>query len=576
MDTNNNQIDELTCRDAIMSEDFVDYIVQYEANIMAAVENYNAFCFQIIDEKFAILHTPIEEAVIEREETIVNVLPRLFGPYGIRSIDASGILPFHEQPYLPLRGEGILIGFVDSGIDYRQPAFVNDDNTSKILSIWDQTIQEGDPPLNFQYGTEYTQLEINEALNSENPLDVVPSIDETGHGTFMAGIAAGREIPTEQFVGAAPDAEVIMVKLKPGKQYLRELYLINEGAIVYQDTDVIRGVQYIIQQASIHNRPVVICLGIGSNQGAHDGTSITEEILDDIGNVFGYTIVVPAGNEANLGHHNMSRYDLGDPYEEIEVRVAPNEQGVGLQIWAQSPDVYSVAIISPTGEFISRLPPRLGSRDQIDLLLERTTITIEYLLIEQRTGDQLILVALVEPTEGIWTIRIYGDIVVVGTYHIWLEREGWIYPSTQFLTSTPSMTVTIPSTGVVPITVGAYNHVDNSLYIGSGRGPTRDNRIKPELVAPGVNVLGPLPNNEFGRMTGTSVASAHVAGAAALLLEWGILLGNNPNMNTRTIKKTLVRGATRREQFDYPNNRWGYGTLNLLNSFEIIRGTRFD
>ncbi|MFP4698023.1 MAG: S8 family peptidase [Eubacteriales bacterium] len=563
---------QVDCSDAIISEEYADLIVQYEENITATLLRYNAECYQIINDKYAIIHPSLSEEALLQEVTEfdVNIIPRLLGAYGVSSIEASGMLAFHEQLTVNLRGEGIILGFIDSGIDYTHPVFINEDNTSKILNIWDQTIQSENPPRNFQYGTEYNMDDINNAINSEDPYDIVPSVDETGHGTFLAGIAAGRQIVEEDFVGAAPDSEIIMVKLKRAKRYLKELFLINEDAIVYQDTDIMMGVKYLTQKSISYGRPLVICIGLGTNQGAHDGTSVIEEYLDNI--AVNYVVVIATGNEATLGHHQTGFYDPDLSYQDIQLSVAPNEKGLGIQLWAQAPDVYSVGVISPSGELVARIPPRLGRRKEIELLLERSTVYIQYELLEEKTGDSLVLIQIREPTEGLWIIRVFGDVVVIGAYHMWLEREGWISPETRFLNPSPYMTLTIPSTAINPIAVGAYNHFNDSLYIASGRGWTRNNWIKPDLVAPGVNVLGPVLNNEFGTMTGTSISAAHVAGAAALLLEWGIIQGNNPDINTTVIKKTLLRGAQRKEELDYPNREWGYGTLNLFNSFEIIRG----
>jgi subtilisin family serine protease len=569
------EMEPIDCEEAIVSQGFVDYIVQYENNITAAMIRYNALCYQIINEKYAVLHTPLDVARLDLAEFDISITPRLLGPYGIASVEASGMLVFHDQPYLPLRGTGVIIGFVDTGIDYTHPAFVYEDNTTKILSIWDQTII-GNPPSNFQYGTEYTEDMINTALASPDPYEVVPSVDTVGHGTFLAGVAAGRYVEADNFVGGAPDSDIVMVKLKPGKDYLRELYLIRDDAMVYQDNDIMMGIKYLIQKAALYGRPLVICIGLGTNQGSHDGTAILEEYLANIANTVGYGVCVAAGNEANSGHHYMGHYFMGAPYEDVEIRVAPREKGFSIQLWAQAPDIYSIGILSPTGEFISRIPARIGTRDEIDLLLERTTINIEYRLIEERTGDELIMVRFETPTEGLWTIRVYGDVTVIGHYHIWLERDGWIDPDTQFLNSSPYMTITVPATNEIPLTVGAYNHRTNSIYIGSGRGLTRGNILKPEIVAPGVDVSGPFPNDQYVAMTGTSVATAHAAAASALLMQWGIVMGNSPNMDTRTIKKLLIRGATRMPQFDYPNREWGFGSLNVFNSFEIIRGRRFD
>jgi subtilisin family serine protease len=569
----NQEMPFITCREAIVSDAYEDLLVEYENNITAAMIQYEGFCYQIIDEKFAVIHRPFDLGRYERIEAIIpEVLPLLLGPYGISSMKQSGIIQMHQQPFLPLLGNDVIVGFIDSGIDYRHQAFRNENQMTRILSIWDQTIQEGVPPSNFQYGTEYTEIEINEALLSEDPFAIVPSVDETGHGTFAAGIASGSEIIRERFVGAAPESDIIMVKLKPAKRYLREIFYVNEDAIVYENIDVIMGAKYLVQKARQYGKPLVIYIGLGTNQGSHDGKFVLEEYLAKVGGLHGFVVVTAAGNEATLGHHYLGTYNPERPYEEVEIKVAPNEKGLIAQLWAQAPDLYSVAIISPTGEFIPRIPARLGKNEFTNLLLERTQIFVNYLMIEEKTGDQFVGILLSEPTAGLWTIRVYGDVVVSGIYNMWLDREGWSNPETQFIMPNPYTTVTLPGTSRMVITVGAYNHHDNSLFMPSGRGLTRQNINKPELVAPGVDVLGPFRDNELGRMSGTSVAAAHVAGAAALLLEWGIILRNSSHMNTLTVKKLLIRGAERKPQFDYPNREWGFGALDLFNTFEIIRG----
>ncbi|TCK98457.1 subtilase family protein [Natranaerovirga hydrolytica] len=564
-----NQID---CREIILSEDYIDLISPYLGNVSTLISQYKAPCHQLIDDSYVVLHTHIED--FEQLELNIEIIPKLLGPYGSYSLERSGILVLHTHPYIPLTGKGVLIGFVDSGIDYTHPAFVNEDNTSKIASIWDQTINTGVLPINFRYGSEYTQEDINKALNSDNPYAIVPSIDETGHGTFLAGVAAGRYIDDGPFVGAAPEAEIIMVKTKPAKKVIREFYLIKEDAIVYQDNDIIMGIQYLMQQASLLEKPLVICLGIGTNQGSHDGSSILETYIDRIGTTFGYTVVVPSGNEAYLGHHSKGMYLEGEPFQDVEIYSGQNERGFTVEIWPKSPDYFSVGILSPTGEYVDQIPPWRGRTREYYFWLERSRVEIDYLTLEARTGDQLIVIRFIEPTEGLWTIRLFSEIVILGNYNIWIDRKGWINPDTRFLSPSAESTVTVPGTARAAITVGAYDPYDSSLYINSGRGPTRDGTLKPEIVAPGVNVMGPIVNGDLGVMTGTSVASAQVAGAAALLLEWGIVIGYNPKMNTKTVKNLLIRGANRRDPFGYPNNQWGYGSLNLENAFKILRGGR--
>ncbi|TCK98465.1 subtilase family protein [Natranaerovirga hydrolytica] len=564
----------LSLEEVILSEEYADIIVPYLGDINFFLEQFDTNYYQIIDNVYAILHIPLEqyfEILLTFAIIDLNAIITLFGPSSIEAIDSAGILSMHNHPYLPLRGNDVLIGFVDSGIDYLHPAFIYEDATTKILSIWDQTITEGQAPEGFNYGTEYTSEDINKAIQSDNPLESVPSVDDTGHGTFLAGIAAGRYIREEDFAGAAPDAEIVMVKLKRAKQYVADRALIQENAVVYQNTDIIQGLEYLVNKATAENKPLVICVALSTNFAAHDGSFVLEEILAKIADNIGIAVVIAAGNEANLGHHYEGNFPEGAIYQDVEINVAENEKGLLAQLWVTSPDIYSVGVLSPTGDFLSRFAPRLGQRGLHQFILEPTFIYIEYHLIEERSGDQLIFLRIADPTPGIWTIRVYGDVVVSRRYNIWIDREGWINPRTQFLNPSSNTTVVIPGTHRVPITVGAYDYLTDTLFIGSGRGPTRDLRIKPDLVAPGVNVLGPVPNNQFVTQTGTSIAAAYTAGAAALLLEWGIVLGNDLNASTKTIKKTLIRGAIRNPNIEYPNNEWGYGILNVVNSFEVLR-----
>ncbi|MBZ4669180.1 MAG: prtP 3 [Defluviitaleaceae bacterium] len=558
---------------AIKSEDYLDYIVEYNGDIVAAALKNGAAHVTIINENHAIIQIPRgqETAFFEKTTEIVqHSMPLLFGHYAREALETSDILVFHNYPYGELRGNGVLIGIIDSGIDYAHPAFLYEDNTTRILRIWDQTL-EGDPPQGFDYGTEFTEEEINNALRSENPRAVVPHVDEAGHGTFLAGVAAGYDRINGEYIGAAPDAQLLVVKLKPAKQYLRDYYLIGDpGTSVYQSNDVVMALKYIVETARELGSPIAVVLGIGSNEGAHDGTAFTEAYMGELGGRRGVVMVTSAGNEGNTAHHTSGNLSSGQ-LEDIEIKVGEGESGFTLAIWNNAPDRMSVSMRSPTGEYIERIPSRFGEQERINFTLERTKVWVDYIYPEPRTGDQLTMLRFEDPTPGNWIITLHGDFIVDGRYHAWLPREGWVDPETVFLRPVPQTTVTVPGTGEGTITVGAYNHVDNSLYSASGRGPTRDDEIKPDLVAPGVNIEGPLPGGRYGRMTGTSIAAALTAGAAALILEWGIIKGNDPTLTTRKVRTYLIRGAKRRPSIRYPDNSWGYGELNLLNAFQFLR-----
>ena len=565
------------CNEAIISDDYVDILMEYNEDLEDIIDQYNPACVQVLDDQYAILHIYVGEEVSCFEQISLfdkNVLPYLVSIYAKSALTDSGIIDFHDQPYVPLRGQGTLVGIVDTGIDYRDNVFRYEDGTTKIISIWDQTIQ-GNPPENFAYGSEYTESQINAALNSENPLEIVPTTDDIGHGTYMAGFAAGRENREANFIGAAPDARLVVVKLKEAKRCYKEYYLIEDTDLpVYQSTDLILGVKYLIEVARRLRKPISVIIGLGSNAGAHDGSSVTESYLLDVAQRRGNVITVAAGNEANLAHHYRGFFTEDESSKDVEINVAANETGFVLNLWNHAPDTMSIAITSPTGEYIDRIPARLTQREDVELVLEKTKIFVEYQLSEERTGDQVIIVRLEEPTEGIWTLTVFGDLIVDGRFDIWLPREGFIQPETRFLAPDPYTTVTFPSTSIGLITTGAYNHQTQSLFIGSGRGLTRDLELKPELVAPGVNVIGPAPFNLFNAYTGTSVSAAITGGAAALLLEWGIVLENDTEMDTEKVKNYLIRGAERKDTINYPSREWGYGELNLLGTFESLRGQR--
>ena len=558
--------------EAIISNEYSDLLMFYRNNLEELLNTYNPACYQIISRDLVILHLKRDKTVEEifTEGTLYEI-PNLLGPCARESLDSTGISYFHERPGIVLTGQGILIGIIDSGIDYTNDSFIYEDNTRKILRIWDK-IQPGTPPEGFLYGTEYSQEAINLALQNNNPFDIVPEKDETGHGTFLAGLAAGRYNLDNNFIGAAQDAELLVVKLKQAKGYIRDFYFVDPLTTAYQDTDVIMGIKYLQMTAKMMNRPLVIILGLGNNIDTHDGSSALEQYINEVSLSAGMGIVIAAGNEADKAHHYYYQFMNGIFYQDIEVRVAENEPGFILFIVANEPDEISVSALSPAGDFSGRLALNFRRGENISFILEGSDLQIRYVYSFLQTGDEIILLRFIRPSTGIWVVRVYGDLLVDGRIDAWLPNEGFVKPGTEFLEPDPFTTVTVPATGADPISVGAYNHLTGTLYRASGRGLTRNNVLKPTLTAPGINILGPLPGNTFGTMTGTSIAAAYTAGAVALLFEWGIVLGNNPGINNVEAKIYLMRGARRREGIIYPNREWGYGELDLIGTFNTLLG----
>lgn len=493
-----------------------------------------------------------------------ELFPKIMSPLDSRSNEDSGITQVQNQPFLNLSGRNVVIGFVDTGIDYTKEAFRFEDGSSKILFLWDQTI-DGNRPDYLYFGSVYTQEDINLALNSDDPFSIVPSIDEDGHGTFMASVAASNE--KGEYIGAAPKAYIMAVKLKRANEFYIERNLLpKDNPNLYESTDYLLGMKYILDRTEEMNLPIVMCITMGSNSSGHDGNSLFEDYISFAAQRAGYAFVTAAGNESNARHHSQGKLQRTGTTETFSVKVGRQGESFVLQIFSPAYDKISVSVSSPTGEVIARLPFKVGLKYTEKLVFEATTVTIEY----YKSVSNLIWIGFRNSTEGIWDITLFGDLVVSGEYFAWLPITGQVSEYVELLKPVPEYTIVYPATALRSITVGAYNNNDNSLFVSSSWGPTRLPRMAPDLVAPGVNVRGIYPTGT-GTKTGTSVATAITAGAAALLFEWSIIQGNIPSMDGDLVRTFLISGARREENMIYPNIKWGYGRLDLFNSFAVIR-----
>lgn len=559
------------------SEDYADFIYNYSSqNVLSPTGPLlSGACTEFVTQNYAIFYVPLNSILpLSLEKYAYYSIPNLFTPLDTSSMDASGILSTFNTPALANKGAGTMIGFLDTGIDYTNRLFRKPNGTTRILGIWDQTLPVDTDELppgvpdyfrmsGASYGTEFTDEQINEALASDDPLSLVPSRDTNGHGTFIAGIAAGGSLPDDSFTGAAPECSLVVVKLKQAKRYLRDYYLIPEDATAFQENDIMMGIKYLRVMAHRYRMPLVILIALGSNMGSHEGLSPLSTSIQDVTRFLGFSAVIAAGNETGLSHHFEGIIPSDEPYQDVEIRVGEEEsrRGFVLELWATNSDTYSVGFVSPTGEAISRIPIISGNETRIPFLLEDTVITVNYQLIEALTGRQLIFMRFEEPTVGIWRIRVYNSQFFTGSYHMWLPVEGFISDQTVFLNPSPNNTITLPGNSPSPLTIGAYNHLNNSIYIHSSRGYTLSNVIKPDLAAPGVDVYGPALTGPpdtvpMTRRTGTSVAAAHAAGAVANLMSWGFVEGNDRSMSEAAIRSYLVRGAKRNPALSYPNREY--------------------
>lgn len=558
----------MPCNSSSASEEYADFIIRYDVRPAEFLARAGTDCVDFINYQFAVAYLP---QAVARELTLstatYSAIPKLYALLDQSSLDASGILSARRLPPLSEQGRGVMIGFIDTGIDYQNPLFQNNDGSTRILGIWDQTLgnhslagTNSSSVFPVSYGTQYTKDQIDSALRAENPFELVPSTDTNGHGTMLASIAAGNETEGGSFSGAAPNCCIGVVKLKPAKQYLRDFFLIKGDAEAYQENDIMMGVSYLFALANQYNTPLVICLAVGTNMGSHTGTSNLSTFLNEMSAFRGTAFVIAAGNETGYAHHYRGSTTPDTPAHQLELNVGTSTRGFSMEFWAQNTAVYSIGFRSPSGEVLEGPALRTVQADTLRFLLEGTEITVYSRIVSNASESQLIFLRFQDPFPGIWTLTITNLTDISDSFHLWLPNRSFIPEDTYFLRPDPDTLITGPGNANYPITVGAYDHTTGGIYIHSSRGFSRSGVIKPELAAPGV-----------GMLTGTSAAAAHVAGAAAILLNWGILQGNDPYMNSSTIKTYLIRGADRNPSLTYPNREFGYGTLNLYQAFLDLR-----
>lgn len=558
----------MTCQEKILSEEYGELIFDFTSDYAKRLQQENV-CFTPVDDRYNIFYVRQQE--IERFQGslyLYQYLPKVYGlmaeEFDPISLESAGILAA-QRPPLSLTGEGVVLAFIDTGIRFADSVFRDESGQSRIIGLWDQTLQSGTPPEGFQYGSYYTKADMDAALRSENPYAEIPSYDTNGHGTAMAGAAAGSF--SSSFRGAAPRADIVVVKLREAKRPLRNFYHIPEDVPAYAETDIMLGIKFAESFAETFERPVVICLGIGSNSGNHGLGSILAQYLNSLAQKRSRAVVLTTGNEGNAAHHFSGYVPEGEEsYETVEIRVGEGEQGFLMEMWGKVPDVLFASIRTPGGEVVPRFRLTAEESQTFSFIYERTRISIDSILVEPNTGEELITFRFDAPTPGVWNIRVYN----LGPdrsrqFHLWLPITQFLRRETYFLRPDPYTTLTDPSMTFRAVTVSSYNDANNSFYENSGRGFLSNGLIKPDVAAPGVNVSTPV-----GKVTGGSMAAALTAGGVAQFMEWAVVRFNSPSAGSQEIKNYLIRGAKRNSSYTYPNREWGYGRLDIDGTFTML------
>lgn len=551
----------------ILDNEYYDFIINN-----ALVPNFNNDNnITRLNEKHSLLH--IHKSNMDACDLGLHSydsFPSLFTLSSKVSVEKSGIGNVQRQSHLKLYGLGVIVGIIDTGIDYQHPAFRNHDGTTRILSIWDQTDESGKPPEGFDFGSEYGKNHINTALKSSVPLSIVPTTDTNGHGTAIASIASGTPDENASFTGVAPQTKLAVVKLKEAKKNLKNIFFVPEDALCYQESDIILGIRYLISVSEQLNRPLVICIALGSSQGGHSGRGALSSYIDFIVSLPKTDVSIAAGNEGNKGRHYYHSI-ASPPFQHgFYLNVGKLDKKFSMEIWPFPPGRILLDIASPDGEFIHEESPSGNSCKNYQLFYGNTRILVNNINMDGESGDQLILVRFENPIPGPWFFKLHNMEHEPFSIHSWLPSGNLLSQETYFFNSTSSTTITAPGNARNPLTVAAYNQFDNQILEESGRGYTRFGEIVPDIAAPGYHIPCAIANHGYGILTGTGAAAAHAAGAAAIVMEWGFCRGNHTSVTGLLVNRMIVRGARRCDSFTYPNNTWGYGQIDIYNLFERI------
>lgn len=537
-------------------------IVKYTGDIKALAGSLGLSA-EILNESYAIMNlTPEERQFLSQYPQIGYIEEQKLLSFQDNPAITTACITAASQEISGLTGRGILIAVLDTGIDYRHDDFRNPDGTTRIIRIWDQNAT-GIPPTGFSLGAEYNQEEINAALAGTDTINI-PTTDQIGHGTAVAGLAAGNgRASGGNYPGGAPEASLLIVSLKKAAD-----------AFHTSDTSLVCGIQYAFNTAAAMNMPLVIIISCGSNQGAHDGSSLFEQYINDMADRWPSAIVIAMGNEGVSGKHFQARLTAGSSIDAgFTVRgridmlnltlLKPFAAGFDIQIMdgaGNASEIFDlnhnqVIMLGTTQIIISPGTPLPSSTGQ------KTAIIFHGL-----SDDPL--------ASTIWTIRVKNNSGTYADVNMWLPVTDFDGSNTAFLSPDPNTSLTIPATVPKAISVGGYNSAAGTFADFSGRGFTMAGTVKPEVCAPAVSVISTAAGGGYNIFTGTSYAASITAGACALMMQWGILGGNDNGMYGRQLKKYLEFGALHHASYsEYPNTVWGYGSLCLKNSLSYVRGS---
>lgn len=548
------------------------YYIIYQGDIEKALKDNNIDQYMVLNSQLVVIYVPDDfkeenfDKIIEvawwGESMPMSSLIELTNNIanGEDATIASGMDYIYKNPYTDIKGRGILVAIIDSGVNYLHPDLIDEDGKSKIISLWDQT-KDGKPPEGYIFGTEYTNEDLNTAISNN---DGSLSVDNIGTGTLAAGIVAGNGKVDSKYKGVATEAKLVVVKL-------REYYgTYSEGKVNYSNTDFLAAIKYILDVADKIRLPLVVNLTIGTMSSSTTEIHIldTFNTLNRVGNV----VVSGAGNEGNTDTHYSGTFDSLDQVEDVTIQVG-EQQNIDIILSGNGPDKIAAQIISPSGEVgykVRYYEDNYIYRGKFNL--ENTSYSMRLIYPWIASGKQRLEIRLRDIKPGVWILRLTPEFIVSGQYDIYLPNKNIISEKTRFIDPDSIATITMYGAERDYITIGTFNDKTDSMWIGSSKGPIRGVGIKPDIVAPGVDIIGTSNDGEYNTGTGTGVSSSVISGVLAIMMEY--LLDQTTDsrlvLYPEVLKTYLMLGATKKDIYTYPNISQGYGILNLKRTIEEI------
>jgi len=567
-----------------LDEEYDTYFIEFVGDISEDIKKVDFAKLYILNRFFAVLFVKKDRIseVLKRFPQIIN-LEKSF-PFTLLNMDESNEKPDQKALFkgdTELDGEGVIVGIISTGIDYLNPAFMKEDGSTRIISIWDQSVNEGPLPDAFVFGTEYSRNNINEAIKvgkiGKNPYDIVNHKDEVGYGTAAASIIGGYDTSTSKVIASlAPKCEFCVVKVKkPKTRSVINWGLENYSGNIYDSNDITAAFRYFDELQLKLRKPMVVYIALGTNLGGHDGGAISERYIDYLSFNNKLIVVTSTGDQGISPIHLSDSFSNGETEREVEINISKEQDTLNFFLYIVTPDRISIGITSPTGESIEKINVKPINGEVVIVTIGDTLFNIQYFT-EQRGFteeklDQRIDFFIRNATPGIWKIKIYGEYLINRIYDLWLQQKELLKGDTGFIRAASNTTLMTPATANKIIVASSFNQLEDKILIESGRGFTRDRRAIPTVAVPTKNIEAIGLENKSLVLSGTGVAGAYLTGLVTLIFQWGIVLKNDENLSSSKIKSYLIMAALRVSGVDYPNIETGFGSLNVHSLLELLK-----